>query len=324
MKLTRLILVALCLLLCSFAGAPAQELLLAKAAKELVDAIVSKGGQQAAKELAEIGGEAFAREALEQAAKEGGASLARKLAAQTIEYGPAFLKVAKSSPSKFLAAFDELSPVLQKGAAQAINREPDLMASLFSKFGKDALTAAAAHPGVGTRVVESLGRPGAELLSKVSEDEAIQLSRLSSQLAKSPEAQRPTLMDAISEAPRKVLDFLENHPNVMLTAAGVTSFIAAKKELLGGAEVIVDKNGVVTVVAKPGFFERISQQFTNTFHAPLAGIILIVGLVILAWAAIKLWSVFRVEKAKVQIAESRLANKADQESAESKPKSARE
>ena len=309
MKFPRLALLALCLLLGSRLSAPAQQAWLAKAAKELVETIVSKGGQQAAKELAEIGGEAFAREALEQAAKEGGESLARKLAAQTIEHGPAFLKVAKSSPREFLAAFDELGPVLQKGATQAITREPDLMASLFLKFGKDALTAAAAHPGVGTRVVESLGRPGAELLSKVSEDQAIQLSRLSSQLAKVPEAEKQTLMDAISEAPGKVLDFLEKHPKVMLTGAGVASFVAAKKELLGGAEVIVDKDGVAHVVAKPGFLERTWQQTTNTFHAPLAGIILIVGLVILAWAAIKLWGIYRIERVRVQITESQLASK---------------
>lgn len=69
--------------------------------------------------------------------------------------------------------------MLQEGATQAITCEPDLMASLFAQFGKDALAAAAVHPGVGTRVLESLGRPGAALLSKVSEDQAIQLGRLS-------------------------------------------------------------------------------------------------------------------------------------------------
>lgn len=63
---------ALRVLLCSSVGAPAQEAWLAKATKELVEAMLGKGGHQAAKELAEIGGEAFARDALEQAAKEGG------------------------------------------------------------------------------------------------------------------------------------------------------------------------------------------------------------------------------------------------------------
>lgn len=128
----------------------------------------------------------------------------------------------------------------------------------------------------------------------------------------------------MGEEPGKVLNFLERHPKVMLTSAGVASFVAIRKELLGGAEVIVDKDGVAHVVAKPGALERAWRHTTDRFHAPLAGIILMVGLVLLSWAAIQLWGAFRIQKAKVRIAASQLATQAERESAGSTPKAPRE
>jgi len=314
---TTLRIIGLCILMPVIAIAQASYV--ATAAKELAEALIRKGGQQGAKELAALGGEALAREALEKAAQEGGEKLAQKLAAQALEHGPALLKVAKSSPSTFVAAFDELTPAMRKAAAQAMTREPDLMARLFSKVGTEALTAAAKHPGVGTKVMEELGSEGAKTLGKLATtDEAIQLSRLAPELAKVAEPERRTLMEMIGKAPEKIMDLLEKHPKVMLTGAGVASFIAAKEQILGGAEIVTNENGIVSVVAKPGFIDRMWRQTTGTFETPLTGLISIAGLIMLVWGGIKLWVLVRLERAKVRIKEAQMVQEVGGEKEQAK------
>lgn len=300
--------IALCIL--TPIRANAQASWVAKTTSELVEALVKKGGQQGAKELMKIGGEALAREVLEKAAQEGGEKLAEKLATQTLKHGAALLKVAKQSPSKFILAFDELTPSMQKAAAQAITREPDLMARLFSSVGKEALTAAAQHPGVGSRVVNVLGREGTEVLSKVTTDQAIQLSRLAPKIAEVAEPQRRTLIEMIGKAPERIMDLLEKHPRVLYTGAGVASFLAVKDQILGGSEIITDEDGVVTSVRKRGIFETLWEESLETFTAPLGGLIWIVAIILLAWGGIKLWAVLRIEKAKVRNKEAQLSQAA--------------
>jgi len=290
----------------------------AKMAARLFEALMRKGGQQGAKELVELGGETLAREALEKAAQEGGEKLAQRLADLALEHGAALLKVAKQSPSKFVSAFDELSPAMQTAAAEAITREPDLMARLFSSVGKEALAAAARHPGVGTQVVEVLGREGAEALGKVTTDQAIQLGRLAPRIAGAAEPQRRTLLEMNEKAPERIMDLLEKHPKVLLTAAGVASFIAAKEQILGGAEIITDPNGVVRVVEKPGFIQRMWRQTTETFKTPLSGLVGIAGLIALAWGGIKLWAAIRLANAKVRIKEAQMSQEARREREQSK------
>jgi hypothetical protein len=299
--------------------ANAQASWVVKMAGELVEALIRKGGQQGAKELMELGGETLAREALEKAAQEGGEKLAQRLANLALEHGAAVLKVAKQSPSKFVSAFDELTPAMQTAAAQAITREPELMARLFSNVGKEALAAAARHPGVGTQVVEVLGREGAEALGKVTTDQAIQLGRLAPKIAGAAEPQRRTLLEMIEQAPERIMDLLEKHPRVLLTGAGVASFIAAKDQILGGAEIITDPKGVVRVVEKPGLIPRMWRQTTETFNTPLSGLVCIAGLLALAWGGVKLWAAIRLAKAKVRLKEAQMSREARREKGPSQP-----
>jgi hypothetical protein len=270
-------------------------------ASELAEALIRKGGQQGAKELMELGGETLAREALEKAAQEGGEKLAQRLANLALEHGAALLKVAKQSPSKFVSAFDELTPAMQKAAAQAITREPDLMARLFSNVGKEALAAAARHPGVGTQVVEALGRQGAEVLTKVTTDEAIQLSRLAPEIAKVAEPERRTLMGLIEKAPGQVMDLLEKHPRVLRNGAVLAGFLASRDQLLDllfrGKKVGIGPDGKPFI--EGGFIWRLF----SLFGAPLTAVVGILAIAIGAWAAIKLWATYRVSRAKVTAAE---------------------
>lgn len=295
--ITALSVIALCLHAPMRANAQASWV--AKTARTLVEALIQKGGQQGAKELMELGGETLAREALEKAAQEGGENLAQRLATLTVEHGAALLKVAKPSPSKFVSAFEELNPAMQKAAAHAITREPDLMARLFSTVGREALTAAGKHPGVGTQVMEALGREGAETLNRVTTDQAIQLARLAPQIAKVPEPDRQALLNLIAKAPGRILDLLEKHPIVLASSVALAGFLAAKEQLLGKDEIAIGKDGKPVVVRKPGLFGTL----THEFRWPLSGIIGMLGLAIAAWAAIKLWATYRVSRAKVIAAE---------------------
>ena len=283
-----------------------------KAAREMVEAIVAKGGQQAARELAEMGGEVVAREALEKAAQEGGEKMAQRLVSCAIENGPALLKVAKSSPSKFLATFEELSPAMQKAAGQAMVREPELMAKLFANLGQDVITVAARHPGVGTQAMEVLGPEGAKTLTKLTTDDAIQLTKLAPKLSKIADSERRSLLEMIGEAPGKVMGFLEKHPKVLYTTAGVVSFIAVKEQLFGNVELVTDENGVVQSVEQRGFFERAVSAAMDKFRLPLTGLFLIVGIILLGWGGIKLWGTYKIEQAKIRIKRSQLTREARQ------------
>jgi len=93
----------------------------------------------------------------------------------------------------------------------------------------------------------------------------------------------------------------------------VVSFIAAKKQILGGAEIIVDTNGVVQVVEEPGIIQRLWGHVTATFQTPLSGLIWIGGLIMCAWGTIKLWGVIKLEKAKVRIKEAQINQEARRE-----------
>lgn len=303
MNALRHVLVFFCLIGFSF-NTEAQVSTVAKLARELVDVVIAKGGQQAARELAALGGESLARETLEAAVKEGGEALAQKLSARTIEYGPALLRVAKPSPAKFLSAFDELSPAVQRSVAQAMAREPELMANLFFKLGKESLVSAAKHPGVGTKVMDALGSEGAEALGKMSTDQAIQLGRITPQLARLPDPKRRGLLEMIGKAPGRTLELLERNPNVLRTGALVGLFLANQERILGGAEVITDANGNVSVVEKPGFVERLWKQTAQT--TPISVLFWVMGLILCGWGAVKIWGAYRVEKAKVRHQERHL------------------
>ena len=93
----------------------------------------------------------------------------------------------------------------------------------------------------------------------------------------------------------------------------MVSFIAAKKQILGGAEIIVDKYGKLTIVEEPGIIQRLWDRTTKTFQTPLSGLIWIGGLIMCAWGTIKLWGVIKLEKAKVRIKEAQINQEARRE-----------
>ncbi len=277
-----------------------------------VEAVVKAISKQGARELATFGGERAVREVLEQAEKEGGEALLKKVIQYGEKYGVAALEGMKRSPGVFVRCLDELPEEVALKALQAVKREPDLMARLVSQYGTDALRIAAKHPGVGEQITKTLGREGIEIAERATTKSAVQLSRIAEPIAKLPESEKSQLLDALKNAPKELIDFLDKHPKVLYTTAGVVSFIAAKDQILGGYKVSVDKDGNVRILRKPGFIERMWETTAQSFNTPLACIIWLASLILFAWGAVKIWAVIRVERAKVHIKEVKLAEEANE------------
>jgi len=236
-------------------------------------------------------------EILEKVAREGGQELAEKLARETAEHGVVIMKGAKASPAKFVKAFEELAPEMRSAALQAVGREPELMSGLVARFGKDALEIGAKHPGVGHSLMKTFGREGVDVVQKLSRDEAIQLARMSKQIAGFPSGQRSQLFEMLAKAPGRVLDLLESNPKVLMTAAGLTAFLASKDQILGSKPVILDPDG--SVHPAPGLVEKILENFKE----PISAVIAVIGTAIASFAGIKLWAAYRISRMRVKIAE---------------------
>jgi hypothetical protein len=253
---------------------PAQETTaLRTAAKELTEALLRSGSKKAAQELAEFGGEGAVRELLERTMQEGGEQLVSKVVRYGEKEGLLALKVIKLAPVKYLSALDSVGAELLTPALRAAAREPEVVTRLITEYGPDALRVAAQHPGVGTKIVSQLGRDGIELADKVSTEDAVRLARWSDDIAQLPPGTKPQVLDVVRAAPAKALDWLDRHPTILLTAAGVTSFLAAKREILGAE-------------GHAGFIERMTKIFLGIVGHPLAVTLYALGaILVLAGAA---------------------------------------
>jgi hypothetical protein len=246
------------------------------AARDLVEVMVREGGREAAAELAEMGGEAAVRGLLKRVASEGGEELVERVAKYGTRYGPEALKAVERSPGRMIRALDGMPPSLVAPAVRAAAREPELTARLVGEYGVDALEVAAKHPGVGAGLAEKLGADGITIGQKLSTDQAVAFARYADDIAARPPGERNELLDAMVKAPSKVLDYLENHPRVLLTTGGVAAIIAAKDNLLGSPIPSGDHDA-----PPPGLIERIVLRGLEKFTVPIVatGVILAGGIV---------------------------------------------
>ena len=237
-------------------------------AKELAE----KLGQRGARELAEAGGEAAVREVIEKAATQGGETLAREVASYAERYGAQSLRAFREAPAAMVQGMKKLPAEFAEGAMRAAAREPAVIARLATEVGEDALIVAAKHPGVGVDIAGKLGREGCAAAKNLTTPETIRLARISDDLARLPAAERNGMLTRIGKAPGKVLDYLEKHPKVLMTAAATTTAIVAIDRLLGDAQ-------------EPGFFERIAGRF----YWPVTALIIAAGVLLLvrAWLWMK-------------------------------------
>lgn len=268
------------------------------AARELIEAIVEKGGKEAAEDIVRFGGEGAVREVLEKAAREGGESLAERAVQIARSQGVDALRVIDRAPARWISVLEEIPEDALRPAILAARREPELMTRLVTTYGKEAAEVAARHPGIGTKLVDQLGKDGIELGMRLSDDQAMILARHSDDIAKLAPTQRSEILARISRSPRAILEFLEHHPKVLATAAGVGVVLAVKDQVLGPAgEVTTLPDGTV-VTPSPGLFERLADRATERFHQPIYAIFAVIALLIFAWGAVQVWHVWRVKRIK--------------------------
>ena len=268
-------------------------------ARELIEQATEQvfrhAGQQGIRELTQMGGESAVRSVLEQASREGGEQLVRKAAQYGVDEGPAAIRMIGRNPAKMVSALDEVSPALRSAGIRAVERDPQVLVPLVNRYGAPAMEAAARHPGVGEKLVESLGTDGISLSQKLTTDQAVVTSRYAPQIAGLAPAERSGVVAMIGKAPQAALNYLETHPKTLLTSAGVVAFLSVKDQLVGDkGEVVIGPDGKpIATAARPGMIERLFPSASKLVATPinLIGASLAAG--IAAWFGIHLWGKWR-------------------------------
>ncbi len=229
------------------------------AVTEIAETVARKLAQSSAKELAEVGGDAAVRAVITKAAAEGGETAARQVAALCERFGPSAVQAMKASPARLAQSLSAMPEDMVAAAVRAASREPELVAKLVGQFGDDALLVAAKHPGVGTGIAGKLGADGIALAKQLPTNDAIRLARVADDIAAVASTERPAVMAKLQRAGGKALDYLERHPRILATTAGVAVFLAVKDDLLGTKDA-------------PGLVERTVAVFRNPLSVFLVAI----------------------------------------------------
>ena len=271
-------------------------------AEELVEVMLREGGQEAAAELAEMGGAAAVRELLDKAASEGGDQLVVRVAQYATRYGPPALRAIEPSPARMAEALDAMPPELIAPAIRAAAREPQLTARLVAAYGNDALAVAAKHPGVGATLAEKLGADGIVVGQTLTTDQAVTLARYADDIATLAPDQRKRLLAAIASAPAAVLDYLETHPKVLLTAGGVAAVIAARDRLFGGTA-----SSGSPLSPPPGLVERLVFGVMHRLAVPIKMVMAIILGGLVCHTAISVRSAWKLRAMRLAREEARIA-----------------
>lgn len=203
-----------------------------KLARELIEQMTRKYGDDAARQIADFGGEKAVRESLERAVREGGEELAKKLNQAAYTHGMSAFRALSKNPRVFLNALDKIPPSLTKQAVYAIERNPDEIAELIVKLGPDALEVAARHPGVGNVALKKLGEGAIPLARNLPEAQFMKASRYMDDIANLPEAARKTTLETLAKYPAKALEFFDNKPNILKYGSGVAVAIVYKDGII--------------------------------------------------------------------------------------------
>jgi len=274
---------AILFLLCSTLRIFAQGGAVIRAAEELGEVLLRRGGTEAAGELAKFGGKKAVEEVMEQAMKEGGEALMKQTAQLAQKHGVIALSALRGAPAAVVKAVDGIPAELAENGLRAIAHQPPVMQSMVKEFGSAALETAAKHPGIAPGIARSMGSEGLEIARRVSTEEARLLARYGDDIAKLPVAERSAVMDLIKRSPGKVLTWMEKHPKLLVAGSVTTAVVLAKKELFGEGDT-------------QGFFERMGGSLYETFKAPVnIAVAALCGIVVL-WAALKMRRIMRAAR----------------------------
>ena len=274
----------LCILafICTVASAPAQ---LSGIAAEVSEVIIKKLGQSAAKEFAEAGGEATVRAIVQKAAAEGGEASARQVATLCERFGPSALHAVKASPARLAGSLGKMPDDLLEAAVRAAGREPELVGKLVGQFGDDALLVAAKHPGVGTQISGKLGKEGIAIAKQLPTTDVVRLARAADEIAAIAPLERAAVLAKLRRTGTAALDYLERHPKLLATTAGVSVFLAVKDDLLGNKDA-------------PGLVERVIGNTLTTFRNPLSVLLLAIAGLIFARVGFIIVRIIRFRRAQ--------------------------
>ena len=139
---------------------------------------------------------------------------------------------------------------------------------------------------------------------QLTTDQSIVLARHADEIAQLAPAQRAGVVAAIRRAPGRVLDFLESHPKILLTTAGVATVVAMKDQLIGdgGVSKILADGRVITTPGHPGLIERILPTSLKFLSTPLTILVSVIGAGVAGWFAIHLWSAWRIQRLRYAVA----------------------
>ena len=254
-----------------------------RAAAEIGESILRRGGTEAVEELTKLGGQKAVQEMLEQAVKEGGEALAKQSAKLVEKHGILALKAMQGAPGVVVRAVDGMPAELAEQGLRAIVREPVAMQGMIREFGATALETAAKHPGLAGKISSGLGREGLEMAGKLSTQEAAILARYADDIAKLPAAERASLMGLLKQSPGKVLAWIERHPKLLVAGSVTTAVVMARREIFGEG-------------GDPGFLERIGGSLYETFKAPVNLFVMVLTGIVGIWGALKMRKVVRAAR----------------------------
>ncbi len=262
---------------------------------------------EAAKWMTKSGGKELAERLANKATTEGGEATIERVATFAGKYGPDAVRGLDNVPAlrPVLGALDalpesQIGPALARLGAGAQGKE---LAETVSRYGAGAIQAELKHPGVGVRFAKSLGSEGIEVAEKLTTDQAIAIGRHVDDIALLPPKQRSELMRIMAEQSDRLAtfvgDFAKLNPGKTLFTLGTTTVILANRDaILGGDEIVYDKDGNPVLMSKQGLVERaasrtadeVGERVLSPFVrvlAPLAAI------VIATYSGIKLYGVWK-------------------------------
>jgi len=153
---------------------------------------------------------------------------------------------------------------------------------------------------------------GTALGRKLSTEELMIVARHSDDMAALPKDQWKKVLEAVLNNTKAVLTYLEKHPRILYTAAGVATVISLREDLIGSAEkVSIDKNGNKSIY-RPGLVDRLLKMFKDE----ITYIVYAIAALVLLWGLIHLHSVYALNKVKRQVKKLELEKKIAKTSAE--------
>ncbi len=260
--------------------------------------IFSSRGRQSLSELAGLGGETMVRRVVDRTMHQGGNQAVENLTRLTRAHGSDALLAADNAVNvpKMIRAVDGLPQDMGGPALRRLSgSQGKALAGMVDQYGSIALKSEVLHPGIGIRAMNSMGKDGAVLVSRLSRDEAVAMGRHMKDIGRLPESQKQDLIRLLHSDIKGMLNFtarfVENNPGkVLFTAASTAVILKHSDASLGDSEIVFDDNGSPHVVTKPGVIER---SMNSVLKPIISSAVYIFGSFAFLLLSVKLWFYYK-------------------------------